>query len=357
MSKFKRFLQKHPFLCALSAVYRHRKEKEYLKLFSDMQRVARIGTNPGNLGKAPVCLFDVKDQIGLFAYLRRASEFLYYCDRMGFTPLLKWSNSDYVDSSITDTDNAFEYFYRQPGGISEVPDCAAVVNYAPGNLTMARSFIRSSFLSETGVDFLRATGSVAAKYLVLKDSVAKAVGDFLSEMEIGDDTLGVHIRGTDIRKVYKNHPVFIEPRDYYPMIDEAIAKHGFQKIFLATDDVEILSEFLEHYKTLDIRYSQTVVRGSGVLGIHKEAAFNDAISPYREGVNALCDAYALAACGGIISGLSHLPMFSRMLRYGENREFSFDQTINKGFHKKGIDATNEKFAEDPKSKENDSAKA
>ena len=349
MSKFKRFLQKHPFLFALSAVYRHRKDREYLKLFSDMQRVARIGTNPGNLGKAPVCVYDVKDQIGLFAYLRRASEFLYYCDRMGFTPLLKWSNSDYVDSSITDTDNAFEYFYRQPGGISEVPDCAAVVDYAPGNLTMARSFV-SSNLYDPGNEFVRVTGIMAGRYLTLKDPVKNKIDDFLSELEIGDDTLGVHIRGTDFRKVYKGHPVFVGPEDYYPLIDEAIAEHGFKKIFLATDDVEILSEFLEHYKTLDVRYSQTVVRGSGVLGIHKEAAFNDAISPYREGINALCDAYALAACGGVISGLSHLPMFSRMLRYGGGREYVFNETISKGCHKKGINATNEKFAQKSKQK-------
>lgn len=351
MSKFKGFLKKHPFLFALSAVYRHRKDGEYLKQFSDMQRVVRIETAEGSLCKAPVCVFDAKDQIGMFAYLRRVSEFLYYCDRMGFTPLLKWSNSDYFDPSVKDTDNPFEYFYVQPGGISEVPEGASVVTYAPGNLTMARSFIPTS-LYDPGSEFVRETGKVAVKYLILNDSVANKIGEFLSEMEIGDDTLGVHIRGTDFRKIYKGHPVFIETQDYYPLIDEAIAKNGFKKIFLATDDEKILSEFLEHYKTLDVRYSQTVIRGSGVLGIHKAAAFSDDVSPYREGINALCDAYGLAACGGIISGLSHLPMFSRMIRYGGQREFVFEKTLSKGCHKKGINATREEFSEKNKHKEN-----
>jgi len=357
MSGIKRFLSKHPFLFSLSAVWSHRKDKAYLAHFSEMQQVVKIDAKPGNLGKAPVCVFDAKDQIGLFAYLRRAAEFLYYCDRMGFTPLLLWSNSDYYDSSIKDTDNPFEYFYRQPGGISSIPEGASVVDYAPGSLTAARAFITARYLSDTGDAFLRETGKMVGEYLTLTDAAAEAVKNFVRETEIGEDTLGVHIRGTDIRKAYKNHPIFVEPADYYPLIDEAISAHGFKRIFLATDDAGILSEFLDHYKTVDVRYSGSVIRGTGVLGIHKEAAFNDEISPCREGINALSDAYGLAACGGIISGMSHLPMFSRMIRFGKNEAFSFDKTINKGFHKKGINATTEKFEQDKKNKTETTDKA
>ncbi len=343
MSRIKKILNKHPFLFALSALIHHRKEKDYLRLFSDVQRAVTIDTKPNNLGKAPVCVFDATDKIGLFAFLRRVTEFLYYCDNMGFTPYIQWSNSDYFDETITFTDNPFEYFYKQPGNITlETLNYSSVVSYAPGKATIARSFI-SSHLSDPGKEFIEHMGAMINKYLFLNDEVNKAVNGFIAEKNICDDTLGVHIRGTDIKKVYKNHPVYVEPKDFYPYIDEAIGEYGFKRVFLATDDTDVLSEFLEHYNSIPVVYSETVVRGNGLLGIHKEAAFNKEISAYKEGVNALCDTYSLSMCGGIVSGTSHVSMFSRMIKSGAGKRFVCDKIISKGYHKKGINASKEKF--------------
>ena len=123
-------------------------------------------------------------------------------------------------------------------------------------------------------------------------------------------------------------------------------ENHFTRIFLATDDENILNEFLEHYSAIEVLYLKSTSRGNGVLGIHKAAAFNDDISQYGEAINALCDVYSLASCGGIISGLSHVSMFARIIKAGKKEAYSFDSIINKGVHKSGINATTEKFKEE-----------
>ena len=346
MSRIKKILNKHPFLFALSALIHHRKEKDYLRLFSDVQRAVTIDTKPNNLGKAPVCVFDATDKIGLFAFLRRVTEFLYYCDNMGFTPYIKWTASDYKDETISNTNNAFEYYYKQPGNINEIAlNDSAVVEYSPGSLTMARSFIASD-LYHPNKEFIEKMGEEASKYLVLKEEVASYIDGFIAEQSIDETTLGVHIRGTDFKKVYRHHPVFIETEDYYPFIEEALSGSNYKNIFLATDDDEILQSFIKHFKNIEIIYTKNTVRGNGVLGIHKMAAFNNAISPYREGQNALCDVYSLAACGGLISGVSHVSMFARIIKASKKEIFTYDKILDKGLHKKGINAVKEKFKEE-----------
>lgn len=343
MNKIKKNLIKHPVLYALFAVLHHRKDKSYLSMLQKMQNVVEVETKQNNLGLSPVCIFDVKENIGLFAYLRRVTEFLYYCDNMGFCPYIKWTNSDYYDESITRTHNPFEYFYYQPvESICFDSENRALVKYAPGALTMARSFI-SSNLYEPDREFIIKMGQIEHKYLHMQIDVLTIVETFIKKHDINKCTLGIHIRGTDFRKIYKNHPVFVGPEDYYPFIEEALSSNEFDKIFLATDDEEILEEFINHFKNINIVYSEEVVRGKGILGIHKEAAFSNDISPYKEGINALCDVYSLATCGGFISGVSHVSMFSRIIKSGKNESFSVDRIISKGVHKKGINAAREKF--------------
>lgn len=340
---FKRMVEKNDFLYAEARLFRNRKAKAFLSLFRDMPAVVRMKTQPGNLGRAPIAVFDAPDPIGLFAYLRRVAEFLYYCDRMGFAPILRWSGSGYRDPSIGTTDNPFEYFFEQPFPLTrEEIEERPFAEYAPGTLTMAREYLNGA-LYVPDETYLATLADPVRLYLKPNGETQKVLDAFLEKYGIGEDVLGVHMRGTDFKKAYRNHPIYVEPEEYYPHIDEAFASGRFKKVFLATDDNSILKEYLDHYGEEKVVYSTETFRGEGDLGIHRAAEFDERLSPYREGLNALCDVYGLARCGGFISGVSNVAVFTRILKKSRSEGFVFDRLLNKGLHKKGINAVKEKF--------------
>ena len=339
----KRIVEKNDFLFVEARLFRNRKSKEFLSLFRETPSVVRMKTKPGNLGRAPVAVFDASDPIGLFAYLRRVAEFLYYCDRMGFVPLLRWSGSGYRDASIPGVENPYEYFFDMPCKIDpEETDGRPFAEYAPGTLTMARKLLTGT-LYVPDDEYLDALAEPVRLYMNPNVQTKKTLDEFLAKYEIGEDVLGVHMRGTDFKKAYRNHPIYVEPAEYYPYIDEALSQNEFKKIFLATDDREILKEFLAHYGEDKVVYAADTFRGEGDLGIHRAAEFDDRLSPYREGLNALCDMVGLASCGGFISGVSNVAVFTRIYRKAKVGPYRYDRLLNKGLHKKGINAVKEKF--------------
>ena len=154
----------------------------------------------------------------------------------------------------------------------------------------------------------------------------------INKYKINKNVLGVHVRGTDYRGNYANHPTFIEPSVYYQYIDEAIRKYSFDRIFLATDDKEILQEFLNHYGNEKIIYNPDVKRGSDNIGIHVIDSVNGNRNGYEKGLEVIGDMYILSSCGGIISSMSQVALISRIYKKSRNETFTYDYIIDKGIN-------------------------
>ncbi len=344
--QIKKIIKKNDFLFALAHLVQNRKNKELMKAFADTSNVVIIQPSVNCLNKSPVCFLDVDTICGLFWYVRVVLEMLYYCDCMGFVPQIQWSKSLYYDESITNTNNPFEYYFKQPKAISDDELLGRpTVIYAPGKSLLVRKFIGAESDLYIGSDqYVDALSTVAKKSFFFNSETKAVIENFINKYSIDDESLGVHARGTDFRNHYYGHPVFIEPAEYFEYVDHAISEYGFKKVFLATDDQRILDEFLAHYSHIPIMYSTEVRRGLGNQGIHTNSFSDSSVSKYAEGLTALCDMEALASCGGLISGVSNLPLIARIMRKRNNKSYIYDKVIYKGINSKGIDVSNESFS-------------
>lgn len=339
-------VKKHDFAYALIKVVRNRKNTDAMRMITNPICYTRTRPGQHSLGKAAVFYYDCNTVCGLFWYLRRVLEVLYYCDRMGFVPQIRWSSSLYYDESVTNTKNVFEYYYQQPFSLSDKDlKMRPIVDYAPNDEALARGLIgdeKSVYEGDTA--YIDALADIAETALQYKPEVKAEIDGFVQRHRINSNTLGIHIRGTDFRRNFEGHPVFVEPKDFFVYVDSAIKDCGFQKIYLATDDQNILDEFLAHYPSMDIIFSEDVQRGRGDTGIHANTYANEDQSPYREGLDALCDMSALASCGGLISGVSNLPLIARIISKSEKNIYRYDKVINKGLNARGENASSITFS-------------
>ena len=87
------------------------------------------------------------------------------------------------------------------------------------------------------------------KYIKIKKKFLKSANYYEKENFLNKKVLGVHLRGTD-RKTTTNHPFPPTITQMYQLIDDAINKYKFNKIFLITDQEKYLKLFQIKYKNL-----------------------------------------------------------------------------------------------------------
>lgn len=133
--------------------------------------------------------------------------------------------------------------------------------------------------------FIEELNEIAHNHIVLKKDV-KALLDHKLQIFKQQKILGVHIRGTD-------HHTEIEPvpiSKIIKIIDKKRRK--FDRIFLATDDENMLNTLLNKFGSDGIIYHQ-VIRSSDKTAVHTEKTVQNR---YQLGIEVLIDCYCLAHC-------------------------------------------------------------
>ena len=120
--------------------------------------------------------------------------------------------------------------------------------------------------------------------------------------------------------------------DFFSAIDEVLGKEGgFDHIFLATDDNTRLEAFKARYGER-LSYYEDVHRGEGT-----RLAILDALdrenTHYLDGLEALRDMYTLAACDGLIAGLSQISISARIRRLADHGPFEYMKILDKGLYR------------------------
>jgi len=125
-----------------------------------------------------------------------------------------------------------------------------------------------------------------------------------------NNVLGVHVRRTDkFDYILHYEPVEAEPVSLEKIeetIDKLIKVKNYNKIYLATDDVECFEKFKTKYdkKLLSI----DAFRSTGKQCIH----FNHKnVSGYKKGLDALLDCIFLSKCSFLLRGTSNLSTVSQ----------------------------------------------
>ena len=143
--------------------------------------------------------------------------------------------------------------------------------------------------------FIQEIGIIARKHIVLREDI-KAIIDPKLQIFKQQKILGVHIRGTD-------HHTEIEPvaiSRVIKVIDKKRRK--YDKIFLATDDENILHTLLNKFGDNTLIY-HPATRSSSKEAVHiKTPAHNR----YQLGLEALTDCYCLAHCAAAVLVHSNL---------------------------------------------------
>ena len=337
-----KIIKKVPAVYNILLVIKYRKDEEFMAQIIDLRKNpglielqdAQTHFEPGSM----VCHVNVQEKnAGFFALVRRVLDALYFCDCFSLEPFITFSNDSlYYDVSMPQDRNVFDYYFEQPcfSDSNIFKTKRTVVKYAWRNRLKAEALNKGDAY-QVSEEYIVQMARIMKKYLHFNKETQKLIDEQLKLREVNQEVLGVHIRGTDYKLNCRNHPRYIPPEAYYGYIDSALKEYGFKKIYIATDDEEILQQFLKRYGGEKVIFSQNNTRSSGTCGVHTAAGPKREHHKYLLGIEVICDMCTLAACGGILSGLSQVSLMCRIYKKSKDEEFLYDKRLDMGINHKG----------------------
>lgn len=336
----RKIFEKYPAVFAVMRVLYNRNNLDFINFVNGIKDNPNIAflvpkTDNEYEGKAICAIQAGTENDGFFACVRWALDGLYFCDQMNFLPIVYFPhNSIYYDESEFANDiNPFNYYFDDVSSvnIAELKD-KPQIKYHPRNSLLAEN-MNGGVGYNVSEHYIKEMSYTMKKYLHFNSDVQAYIEQYINDLKITEETLGIHIRGTDYKLNYRNHPNYVGVEDYFREIDSVLVTQKFNNIFLATDDSEILDEFRNHYGEEQLIYSIKVERSNGIEGVHTRK--DKVKTPYNLGLDVIGDMAALSKCGGIISGMSQVALISRVYKKSKNELYRYDQIISKGINKKG----------------------
>ncbi|GBR75509.1 hypothetical protein NO2_0177 [Candidatus Termititenax persephonae] len=266
---------------------------------------------------------------GLFCMVQATFALLVDAVERGFVPVVDWQNypSQYLPSNLLHRENAWEYFFEQPGGytLADISKSKNVIlspkecfkaygNFADINIVYYRKLFKQyiRFNKETA-DYL------AAEYKEILQDKGKV--------------LGVLCRGTDYTlKKTARHAIQPEVTEVIRRAAWIMAERNYQYIYLATEDKNNFELFKEYFgaKLLvnkQIRFSQQDLRDVRYIS---EIAFSARADirggKYLLGLQYLSSLNLLAHCAGFVGGITAGTWGVHLLATG----FEYDYVYNLG---------------------------
>lgn len=269
--------------------------------------------------------------LGFFALLRNAMSCLVLADRLGFTPYILYPKDSLYSEEmpINGSSNAFEYYFRQVSNIlaSEIERSSNVVYYESKQLHLVKYGYREEY------ENVELFADIYKKYIKLNDKIGRQIRADIQSLLNGKKTIGIHIRGTDYKQGYKNHPVSITVDEYINILRSVILEKGFEQIFLATDEVSIVKEISKTFSDKVVYFSDSL-RSEDGKAVH--TSYNSRQNnKYLMGYEVLRDMLMLSQCDALIAGLSNVSLFAMIVNKAEGKEYEYCNIINKGINKTG----------------------
>ena len=247
------------------------------------------------------------------------------------TPLVIWGkNTRYYDEELEPyTKNAFTYFFETVSDISDVD--------------IPKSYIlmdnRHLFLNHNGVhynatdDDIEYYASLFKKFIVLNKETEKYLYNQMKKIFVGNKILGIHARGTDFKVGYVNHPTAVTSNMYIEKAKELFDNGKYDYLFLATEDLNLLNEFIAKFGNKLVYYDD-VFRTSGFKGPHSMEN-ERSLHHYKLGLEILRDIYTLACCDSLICGMSKVSITARYINRALEKNYDEFVLIDNGINKTG----------------------
>lgn len=300
-----------------------------------------------NIGKVILYLQNDSGYGGFCAIWLYFLNRLAFSEKMGFVHCINWVKSEnYKEKHLVwGTGNIFEYYFLQPYGIepeSALRSYAVVFDENTDDLGFNDAFHAGGVQDYTETDKdIEDFSLLQQKYIHLRPEVNKMVQQDMNRLLGQEKTIGIHARGTDYKIGYKNHPSFVSAEQYIIASKQLLKETGATKIFLATDDEEILSKFKDTFGEENLLYYQDVIRSKGnrwncSVNSHQENGI------WRLGYEIIRDVYTLSSCSSLICSLSYVGVVAQIVNKAEKKPYDFVIKLTNGLNTNGFDLTDEK---------------
>lgn len=280
--------------------------------------------------KLYVIQFDDAIGLGMCALIRFTLDKLIYSEFFGFTPVVLWGGTTLYseEEDLQKGVDAFsKYFVPIGERYAEQLDKSYMVAYSH----ISDKLSTNSY--NTSDDELQNLSDAYKKYFVINSELNEYIQNETKKMNISTHTIGVHVRGTDYNKHFKNHPVVVTKEEYLLETKRMLDEYGYEKVFLATDEKAVVELFKRELGE-SVIYYKDVYRGDGTESVHGS---NDSRyrHRYKLGCEVLRDVYTLSQCGALIAGLSNVPLLARIVKKSMGKEYRNELIIDHGTYTTG----------------------
>lgn len=332
-TSLKSWLQRHPKLNYLQRCIRQINNTSFMSQVIDIHPMLVEFEQLGELNRnINIYLFDSNNNTsGFFARYRYILDSLYFADRFHFVPVVSLDQSFIYSEKepVNGTTNPFEYYFEPVSSISvaNAKNSYNVVRSVYAHTGIARG-TKDSYLVAN--EYILRLAQIQRKYIRLNKVVRPKIEGDISALLKKTKTLGVQVRGTDFNLNFNNHPVAVLPEDYLPVVKKAVAEHGFQKLFLATDEVAILEMFQKEFGDMLVYYEDVIRSVDGKNVVLAEVQREN--HRYLLGFEVLRDMWTLASCEGLVAGVSQISICAQITKASFNDQYQYLCILDKGIN-------------------------
>ena len=270
--------------------------------------------------------------VGMFSLIIWTLRYLEFADKFNLTPVVSWVDevAYFKKEGVGERKNTFEYYFTQPREIS-IDEAKRSKNVAKSRQEdRAYGAVADSYdFTENELDRL---SFIWRKYISLQPVFEMYLNKRVSELLGKSKVIGAHVRGADWRKMrISGHPVAATEEEYIKEIETIVEKKGYDRVFLATDSEGTLEKFQQIFgeKLLYFPEIKRTPKDKSSLVI-----FDESNDPYRLGAEILLDAFTLAACDGLIAGVSYVSYGVQIIKKSRDEKSNYLKIIDKGLQKK-----------------------
>ncbi|MDR2889618.1 MAG: hypothetical protein LBV33_07250 [Lachnospiraceae bacterium] len=274
--------------------------------------------------------------VGIFSCILTFLSHIRYAETKGYIPIIDMMHFDneyiYNDSKEFGNVNAWEYYFKQPG------NCSTNEQYSLREAYLNKKAILSTgefcFGYEPSVQFLDSVATpdthiwktLWERYRVLNDATANHIEEVYHTMfSVDDRVMGVLCRGSDYfwhESVQGNETGKITL--VLDRVDAAVKEYHCNKIFLMTEDSDILEKFKDRFGKIlyfldDERVSSDTQDFLGDVWKRKR------IDLYQKGLNYITGFYIITKCRWFIGTKTSASVFFDIV--GE-KEYAFYFNLN-----------------------------
>lgn len=246
----------------------------------------------------------------MFSNLWEATCFLRWAQANSLTPVIDFQTVHPMNHRDAAHSDAWADYFEPVSALSvedALADSDVVVFSAP----------RGTQFPTTEYSQIPEYREIFTKNIRLNPMMSDYVALWTSFLDERGPALGVHARGTDMRKA-KSHLAPPENHQLFRLVDKALERGGFDSIFVASEDERSLGAFVRRYGP---RIATTDSFRTTKRKKLSRMSSNVLEWRYVLGMQVIRDAWLLARCQGLVSGSSNVSEHAQVIngnRYAVN---------------------------------------